>query len=177
MRTLAAAVVVGALVGAPAIAVTASSDRYTPDNPPLTSLSGSAVYGQCRSGEAWIDYRVLVTDPPDGELTDAVLALGTDSRIVTVDLGSVGSEGISGRVPWPRDAVADPAVTATLTLQPALAEPLTFTVPAPDCAPPSGLAALAATGAAAWLPAAGLGAIGLVAAGVGLRLARRRRES
>ncbi|WP_125131206.1 hypothetical protein [Microbacterium sp. 10M-3C3] len=175
MRTIASAVLVGVLLGAPAT-VNAAEGNYTPVNPSAPTLAGSAVAAGCSTGDPIIDYRVQVTDPPDGVVADATLVLGTGSRAVTVALGTVTAAGISGSVPWPSDAMADPSTTATIRLEPQVADPLTLPLSATTCAQPAALGGLAATGLPSWVPALGIVGVALVAFGAVLRPFRRRRE-
>lgn len=174
MRMLASAVLVGALLGAPAT-LSAANSNYTPVNPSDPTLVGSAVVSGCQNGDPMIDYRVQVTDPPDGAVADAVLVLGSGSRAVTVPLGTVTASGISGRVAWPQNALADPSTTATITLTPQLAAPVSLPLTMPSCSTqPAALGALAATGMPDWVPALGIAGVLLVVAGAVLRPFRRR---
>ncbi|MFJ6653889.1 hypothetical protein ACIQLJ_13950 [Microbacterium sp. NPDC091313] len=175
MRMFASAVLVGVLLGAPAT-MSAAEGNYTPVNPSDPTLAGSAVVSGCQNGDPIIDYRVAVTDPPDGTVADAVLVIGTGSRAVSVPLGTVTAAGISGRIAWPSSATAD-TTSATITLTPQVADPLTLPLTAPRCAEPAALGALAATGMPDWVPALGIAGVVLVVAGAVLRPFRRRSRS
>jgi hypothetical protein len=175
MRMLAGAVLVGALLTAPMTA-SAAENNYTPVDPSAPTLAGSAVVSGCQDGDPVIDYRVRVTDPPDGTIADAVLVLGSGSRAVSVPLGTVTAAGISGRVAWPQSALADPGATATITLTPQVADPVSLPLSAPTCAQPAALGALAATGMPDWVPVLGIAGVVLVVAGAVLRPFRRRRR-
>lgn len=179
MRTLAAAALVGVLLGGPLTATAASNSRYTPVDPSSPTLAGSAVVADCRSGKPWIDYRIRVTDPSGGVLAaDAVLVLEIGGRAATVPLGALTDGAVSGSVPWPADAsAADGGYgTAVIRLEPSVAPSLRLPLAVVDCDPEPLAAALPATGLPACMPALGVVGIGLVAAGTTLGLLRRRRE-
>jgi hypothetical protein len=175
MRMFASAVLVGVLLGAP-VTANAAEGNYTPVNPSAPTLAGSAVSTGCADGAAWIDYRVQVTDPPEGVVADAVLQLGSGARSVTVPLGAVTSAGVAGRVAVPQGAMAAGSSSATIRLEPQIADPLTMPVSAPACAQPAALGALAATGLPSWVPMLGIAGVMLVVAGALVRPFRRRRE-
>lgn len=182
MHTLAAAVIVGALVGAPVTAYAASDGNYTPDDPSIATLAGSTVSTVCRSEQRWIDYRVQVTAPDDASVSgDAALALDLGDGTVSVPLGALEDGIAEGSVAWPDDggaaeaAVVDGAVVdATVSVDPAVAAALVvpLTVPACDSAL---AAALPATGLASWVAPLGVLGAMLVALGVAVRTVRHRR--
>lgn len=180
MRTFAAAMLVGVLMGAPLAAGVASDSRYTPVDPSAATLAGSAVVTECRSGDPWIDYRVQLTDP-DGSIVggNAVLVIERGSRSTSIALGALTEGTVSGRVPWPSvalaDAASDPSVTAVLRVEPSVAAPLRVPLAVSDCDPVASPVTLAVTGLAAWVPALGVIGAALVAAGVTLGVVRRRR--
>jgi hypothetical protein len=177
VRRIAAAVVVGALMGAPGTAY-AANGNYTPDDPSAPTLAGSVLTCACQSDERYIDYRVQVTAADGHEITgEAVLALEVGTRTLSVPLGDLQDGSVAGRIAWPGDPGAvDPVVDATVSIPDAGIAPLAVPLAVPECA--SAIAAgssLPATGLAGWV--APLGAVGalLVALGVALGLVRRSR--
>jgi hypothetical protein len=177
MRRFAAAVIVGALMGAPATAY-AADGNYTPDDPSAATLAGSVVTCECRSEERWIDYRVQVTAPDGHEISgEAVLALDVGARTVTVPLGELDDGAVAGRVAWPGEpGEVDPVIDATVSVEPAVIAPLAVPLAVPACdAEVAAASILPATGVAGWVVPLGiLGAL-LLAGGVVLRAVRRTR--
>ncbi|KAA9150383.1 hypothetical protein F6B41_10105 [Microbacterium lushaniae] len=182
MRTIAAAVFVGVLMGAPVTAGVATESRYTPVDPSTATLAGSAVVMECRSGDSWIDYRVQLTVPDDESVVaTALLVVESTDRTETVSLGEVTEGATSGQVRVPAEAAAltaaDPSASVTIRLEPSSAPALRVPLAASSCATAALPATLPFTGLEPWVPALGAVGVALVAAGTAVTVLRRRRES
>lgn len=175
-------------LAAPVAAFAEEPGGYPPPPPVAATLAGSTATGECDGDVPWISYSVVLIDP-DNQATDrtAELVLSKGSRSVTIPLGELEGNTLSGRVLWPGAGVDDQgnaiawpgwefkdgkwvetsgnyawtrgAITAKLVVNPELQVPLSYPAATPECASGPLLSADAPTGsAAAVLPATGLGA-------------------
>ncbi|MCK6068058.1 MULTISPECIES: hypothetical protein [Microbacterium] len=182
MRSIAAAVFVGVLMGAPVTAGVATESRYTPVDPSTATLAGSAVAMECRSGDPWLDYRVQLTAADDESVAaTALLVVESGGRTETVSLGEVTEGTTSGEVRVPADAAAlaaaDPSASATIQLEPSGAPALRVPLASSACAMAALPVTLPFTGLEPWVPALGAVGVALLAAGIAVSMLRRRRES
>ncbi|MFE7844940.1 LPXTG cell wall anchor domain-containing protein [Microbacterium sp. NPDC057407] len=106
-KTIAVLALTAALTfAAPLAALAEESDGYPPPPPTAPSLAGSTATGECDGDVPWISYNVVLVDP-DGTVTNpaADLVLSNGSQSVTLPLGKLVDNQLSGRVLWPGAAV------------------------------------------------------------------------
>jgi len=87
---------------------TTSSDdsNYTPTTPTEPTLAGSIAAGECVRNVPWITFSVVMTDPQNrAKDHTARLVLTKGSQSVTIPLGTLVDNKLSGRVLWPGASV------------------------------------------------------------------------
>ncbi|GAA5031946.1 cell wall protein [Microbacterium fluvii] len=140
-----------------------ADDHYTPDEPKQPTLGGSTAVGECIKDAPWIFYDVELVDPDDlatGHTASLIISDATHS--VTLPLGTLVDNQLSGRVLWPGasvDASGNPTgwpgwayengawvetsdnyawtrgdVTAVLSVNPTKEVPLAYPPATPECA-------------------------------------------
>ena len=183
-RKAMAAVAVAALLalGGAQTAFADDDSNYTPRTPAEPTLAGSTASGICIGGAPWISFTVTMTDPDDqatGHEVRLVLTDGTNS--LTLDLGTLVDNKLSGRILWPGAAVdatgnavgwpgwtgsgdhlvpttgnyawtRSSTVTATLEVNPSLQVPLSYPPATSACVAPASVP----TNQAGILPVTGL---------------------
>lgn len=83
-----------------------TASQYPPDNPTQPSLAGSSVVPACAQDVPWIKYEVVLTDPNNLSTThDATLELTDGTNSVSVPLGTLVNNQLSGTVLWPGASV------------------------------------------------------------------------
>lgn len=199
MKKTVAVLAVAAILtlAAPLGAHAEDSDGYVPPPPVEPTLAGSTAVGECDGDVPWISYDVALLDPDDQATDhDAELVLASGSETVTIPLGTLKDNALSGRVLWPGasvDAAGNPtgwpgwayengqwvettgnyawtrgAITATIVVNPELQVALSYPAATPDCANGPLLSASGpGEGQVAALPATGTSAAVWWIAGVG----------
>lgn len=167
-----------------ALAADDDPESYAPQTHSATTptLSGSTVSPACSADVPWITFSVVLTDPDDvatGHTARLVLSNGSQS--VTLTLGELVGNRLSGTVLWPGASVGADGrgngwpgwtfsggewvetsgnfawtrgnITATLEVNPSLAVPLSYPPSTPQCLTSPPLARALTAGVA--LPATG----------------------
>lgn len=164
-KTIAVLALTAALTfAAPLAALAEESDGYPPPPPISPSLAGSTATGECDGDVPWISYNVVLVDP-DGSVganPAADLVLSNGSQSVTLPLGPLVGNELSGRVLWPGasvDGQGNPTgwpgwafengqwvetdgnyawtrgpITATIVVNPELPVALSYPAATPECA-------------------------------------------
>ncbi|KRB38155.1 cell wall protein [Microbacterium sp. Root180] len=88
-------------------------DPYTPNEPTAATLAGSVAVGECVADAPYISYDIRLTDP-DKQSTGntASLVLSSGANVVTIPLGTLVNNRLTGTVLWP-GASADDEGNAT----------------------------------------------------------------
>jgi hypothetical protein len=150
-------------LSAPLAAHAEDSDGYAPPPPVEPTLAGSTATGVCEKDAPWIFYDVVLVDP-DEQATDldAELVITGGSESVSIPLGTLTDNSLSGQVLWPGASVDDQgnatgwpgwayengqwvetsgnyawtrgAITATIVVNPELVVPLSYPAATPNCA-------------------------------------------
>ena len=161
------------------------SDGYMPGSPEEPTLAGSFAVGDCVRDVPWINFAVELTDPDSQVTTTAVtLVLSDGTNSVTIPLGQLAGNELSGRVLWPGatvDADGDPTgwpgwefvdgewrttdgnfawtrgdISAVISVNPEIAVPLSYPPASPVCVTgPRTAQAVAAAGGGSGLAATG----------------------
>ncbi|MGN8551854.1 UNVERIFIED_CONTAM: LPXTG cell wall anchor domain-containing protein [Microbacterium sp. SLM126] len=100
-------------VSTPMAASAVEDDPYTPNEPTAATLAGSVAVGECVADVPYISYDITLTDP-DKQSTGntASLVLSSGANVVTIPLGTLVNNRLSGTVLWP-GASADDEGNAT----------------------------------------------------------------
>lgn len=188
-------------VSAPVAASAAEEDPYTPDDPTAPTLAGSVAVGECIADVPYIFYDVSLTDPDDQSTShDASLVLSGGGNTVTIPLGTLVDNQLSGSVLWPGasvDGAGNPtgwpgwafvdgewvetdgnfawtrgSISAVIQVNPEVSVPLSYPPATPNCAaePPTALSPESPTDASDQALAATGGSLPYVAGGVGVAL-------
>ncbi len=165
-KSMAAVAVAVLLTLGGATAAFANDTGYTPHTPTTPTLAGSSAAAVCVGDVPWITYSIVMTDP-DNVAKDhsARLILTKGSHSITLALGTLVDNKLSGRVLWPGakvdaagHAVSWPGwitqngklvhtngnfawtrgsgVSAVLEVNPSLSVPVSYPQPTAACANP-----------------------------------------
>lgn len=157
-------------VSAPAAASALEEDPYTPEEPTAPTLAGSVAVGECIADVPYISFDVTLTDPDEQSTThDASLVLSGSGNTVTIPLGTLVDNHLSGSVLWPGasvDGAGNPtgwpgwafengqwvetdgnfawtrgSISAVIQVNPEVSVPLSYPPATPNCAaePPTAL--------------------------------------
>jgi LPXTG-motif cell wall-anchored protein len=157
-------------VSAPVAASALEDDPYTPEEPTAPTLAGSVAVGECVADAPYISYDITLTDPDDQTSGNAAsLVLSSGANQVTIPLGTLVDDHLSGRVLWPGasvDGAGNPtgwpgwayvnaewvttsgnfawtrgSISAVIKVNPDLAVPLSYPAATPNCTaqPPTAL--------------------------------------
>ncbi|MGC5171056.1 LPXTG cell wall anchor domain-containing protein [Micromonospora sp. DT81.3] len=160
-KSLSALALAGALIAMPMAANAAES--YTPNPQSDLSLAGTVATSECLGDVPWISFKVSMDDPGDVATSGtAVLVMSDGANSVTVPLGELVDDSLSGRVLWPGasiDAAGNPTgwpgwaqqdgawvetsgnfawtrgeISAVIVVNPEIGVPLSYPQATPECA-------------------------------------------
>ncbi|MCW3494597.1 LPXTG cell wall anchor domain-containing protein [Microbacterium sp. SSM24] len=188
-------------VSTPMAASAVEEDPYTPHEPTAATLAGSVAVGECVADVPYIHYDITLTDPDEQSTGNvASLVLSSGSNIVTVPLGTLVDNHLSGTVLWPGASVDDEgnpsgwpgwafvdgtwvetsgnfawtrgSISAVIKVNPELSVPLSYPAATPNCAttPPTALSPESPASVGDPALAATGGSLPYIAAGVGVAL-------
>lgn len=152
-------------VSTPMAASAVEEDPYTPYEPTAATLAGSVAVGECIADVPYISYDITLTDP-DKQSTGntASLVLSSGAQVVTIPLGTLVNNHLSGAVLWPGASADDDGnatgwpgwefkdgawvetsgnfawtrgnITAVIKVNPDLPVALSYPAASPNCATP-----------------------------------------